>query len=74
LARNVPPVFKCEDCKKEAEYIDPFEHMFYCMECSDEYESDEMILLPVSNSPRMGVCGYDGELDDFEFDPAVLDV
>ena len=27
------------------------------------------MLLPVTNSPRMGVCAYTGELDDYAFDP-----
>jgi len=27
------------------------------------------MMLPVTNSPRMGVCGYCGELDTYEFVP-----
>ena len=73
LARNVPPVFNCTDCGKAAEYTyamytGPSEDVYYCVECADEKEDAEM-LLPVTNSPRMGVCGYDGELDTFEFKP-----
>ena len=74
LARNEPPVFKCETCGKPSdyiciEYIEPFENYFYCAECSEKIEDDEHIMLPVTNSPRMGQCGYDGELDIYEFDP-----
>jgi hypothetical protein len=74
LARNAPPVFKCADCGKTADYIcieydEPFENLFYCAECSEKNEDDEHMMLPVTNSPRMGMCGYEGELDDFEFRP-----
>jgi DNA-directed RNA polymerase subunit RPC12/RpoP len=72
LARNAPLVFQCADCGKKAEFIDAYENDFYCMECSDKYENDEIATLPVTNSPRMGVCGYDGELDDFEFNPDLI--
>ena len=43
LARNEPPVFKCADCGKTAEYIsseytDSYERLFYCEECRDKNE------------------------------------
>jgi hypothetical protein len=74
LARNVPPVFQCADCGKTAEYIsreytDSNEPLFYCEECRDKNEDGEY-MLPVTNSPRMGECGYEGEYDKFTFDPA----
>jgi hypothetical protein len=77
LARNVPPVYQCKDCGKTAEYIctvykEPYESLFYCAECAEKYEDDEHYMLPVTNSPRMGECGYDGELDTFTFDPASI--
>ena len=73
LARNAPPVFHCKDCGKQAEFIymepdDQYKLPFYCAECSENY--DEFMLNPVTNSPRMGECGYNGELDTFAFDPA----
>ncbi len=57
--------FWCEECLKEnnreeGEYEDEYE---------DEFEPD--CLLPVCNSPRMGVCGYEGSNiypDQFEPD------
>ena len=75
LARNTSFVFQCEDCGKPATKIcitciEPFENMFYCEECSEKNEDEEHIMLPVTNSPRMGVCGYTGELDIFVFSPA----
>ena len=74
LARNTPPVFKCKDCGKPSdyiciEYIEPFDILFYCAECSDKIEDDEHVMLPVTNSPRMGQCAYDGELDRYELEP-----
>jgi hypothetical protein len=43
----------------------------FCAACADEHENENM-MLPVTNSPRMGECGYEGELDTFEFDPRNL--
>ncbi len=74
LARNNPPVFPCCECGKPADYIDveaawEVENPFYCDACikKREDEIDEDYLLPVTNSPRMGVCGYCGEQDHFSF-------
>ena len=39
---------------------------YTCEKCSDEVE-DEAYLLPITNSPRCGECGYDGELDKWAF-------
>jgi len=72
LARNVAPEFQCVDCGKPARYIcteciyDSY-NPFYCAKCGKKHIHDDM-LLPVTNSPRLGVCGYDGELDTFSFD------
>jgi hypothetical protein len=78
LARNVPPVYQCEDCGKPAEYTcavfnEPYDYLFYCAECGEKNEDDDHYMLPVTNSPRMGECGYSGELDTFAFDPASFD-
>lgn len=71
LARNVPPVFACSQCGKPADAIctecmwsgvNPF----YCEACGAGHEHEDM-LLPVTNSPRVGVCGYIGEFDRFSF-------
>ena len=71
LARNVPPEFSCSSCGKPATLIcneclyvsdDPF----FCEDCGEEHEHEGM-LLPVTNSPRMGECAYGGD-DTFDFD------
>jgi len=77
LARNAPPVFKCAGCGETAEYIDTesryeSDNPFYCEECAKEYDFE--MILPVTNSPRMGECGYAGELDTFEFNPESIQV
>lgn len=64
LARNDAPVWTCNECDETATEL--------CAHC--QYESDaffcethiaghdcgEEAMLPVVNSPRMGVCGYTG--------------
>ena len=79
LARNTPPVFQCRDCGEPADFIyaepdDDNQFPFYCTECSEKIDEDSNYLLyPVTNSPRMGVCGYEGEDDDrYTFDPVTI--
>ena len=74
LARNDPPVHHCADCGKKAmflrgECIELSENSLYCMDCAEKYKDDEHFLHVVTNSPRMGVCGYEGEYDDYEYQP-----
>jgi hypothetical protein len=76
LARNILPQFQCASCGNPAEYfctecIWNTDNSFYCVTCSEDHEHDDM-LLPVTNSPRMGECGYEGELDVFGFDSEKL--
>lgn len=65
MARNQAPEFECQECHALAHWL--------CMECvySDltgmlceghrtEHRHDESQLFPVVNSPRMGLCGYEG--------------
>jgi len=73
LARNIPPQFRCTECGAPAtnictECIYEMDNPFYCDACAAKHEHEDM-LLPVTNSPRMGVCGYCGELDTFAFVP-----
>jgi len=69
LARNVAPSYQCANCGKLATVICVnclYEHekeTFLCDDCIDEHECGDEGLLPVVNSPRMGVCGYTGETD-----------
>lgn len=62
--------------ERVAAWVDPIriyeEDPFLCDECLEKYEEGEMdeedeeygfdieCLLPITNSPRMGVCGYEG--------------
>lgn len=71
LSRNMSPQFSCADCGAPAAYICTecqwdSGNPFYCERCARRHEHEDM-LLPVTNSPRMGVCGYTGELDTFAF-------
>jgi hypothetical protein len=44
---------------------------FLCDGCAKTHEHEGM-LLPVTNSPRMGECAYDGELDTWTFEPGMF--
>ena len=69
LARNIPPQELCERCGALAAVVDPLdEYAILCHKCAESAE-DDSILLPITNSPRSGECGYDGELDIWTFDP-----
>ncbi len=74
MARNNPPVIPCRACGKPATqvaagYYDA-EDGALCDKCAKKSEYGEDMLLPVVNSPRVGVCGYTGdayeEEDDWE--------
>lgn len=76
LARNIPPESDCGVCGAPATCVCPEcrytqKNPFFCDECGERHEHEE-ILLPVTNSPRSGECGYMGEFDVFDFDPAVV--
>lgn len=64
LARNEPPPIKCEICGKTATYVCSqcrYEGKgWLCDECASKHECGEEMLLPVVNSPRVGMCGYTG--------------
>lgn len=65
LARNEPPVLLCDECNGPATAV--CAECIYdgaglcCAEHVKTHECGEEMLLPVVNSPRMGVCGYTGE-------------
>ncbi len=64
LARNEPPEILCESCGKIATQI--CTQCVYagkgwlCDECGQNHRCGEEMLLPVVNSPRVGMCGYVG--------------
>ncbi|MFZ2147418.1 MAG: hypothetical protein WAV28_09365 [Sedimentisphaerales bacterium] len=66
LARNEPPSIPCMSCGKIAtqvctECLCSDSGGWLCDECAVEHQCGEDMLLPVVNSPRVGVCGYTGE-------------
>ena len=64
LARNEPPAESCDECGGAATSIcvdcSLDEGGLFCGEHAQDHECGEERLLPVVNSPRMGVCGYGG--------------
>jgi len=66
LARNEPMAEVCDSCQAPAAYIDACEGGFACESCAEE--ADEDALMEITNSPRMGECGYTGEEDRWIFD------
>ena len=68
LARNEPMPFVCDSCQAPAAYVNIWENELVCEACVDE--SNEDGLLDITNSPRMGVCGYTGSEDRWIFDPS----
>ena len=67
LMRNVEPVFECQECQQPAAWL--------CMECIYEHDEMGTLCdqhaenhpheeygepMRIVNSPRMGMCGYDG--------------
>ena len=77
LARNVPLALGCAKCGAPAQYfctecVYDYRNPLYCDKCIKKHEHDDM-LLPVTNSPRMGECGYEGELDVFTFNPGSIE-
>ena len=64
LARNTPPVILCEECGKPATNVCSqciFDGKgWLCDDCAEDHECGEEMLLPVVNSPRVGMCAYTG--------------
>jgi len=65
LSRNDPPEFVCDNCGKPAKEICSMcicegGDTLFCESCAKKHKCGEDYLLPVVNSPRMGMCGYVG--------------
>jgi hypothetical protein len=64
LAGNDPPAIACGVCGQPATQMCSeciwSGGGFLCDECTGEHECGEEMLMPVVNSPRMGMCGYTG--------------
>jgi len=70
LARNTPPIIPCDVCGELATSL--YTQCIYedkgclCDTCAKNHTCGEEMLLPVVNSPRVGVCGDTGQ------DPAYI--
>ncbi|MBW6492424.1 MAG: hypothetical protein K0B15_14670 [Lentimicrobium sp.] len=82
LSRNEPIEIACSKCKKKpavnlcAVCTTDIDYTYYCKACSAVHEEEcedfaDYSSMPVVNSPRMGVCGYEGGSIDVERDGAV---
>ncbi|ODS35044.1 MAG: hypothetical protein A7316_04550 [Candidatus Altiarchaeales archaeon WOR_SM1_86-2] len=64
LARNDPPEIICGKCGEPATTMCTgcfWESKgWLCDKCAGEHECGEEMMMPVVNSPRVGVCGYTG--------------
>ena len=65
MARNLPPEIRCTECGAIATHVCCEciyeDEGWLCDKCSEAHECGEEMLLPVVNSPRVGVCGYCGQ-------------
>lgn len=64
LAQNEPPSVPCDACGNQATEVCAqcswSGEGWLCEEHSESHKCGEEMLLPVVNSPRVGVCGYTG--------------
>ena len=63
LARNNPYIFECGECGRQAIIFCTECECLLCEQCVTEHECGDDTVLPIVNSPRMGECGYTGDLD-----------
>lgn len=65
LARNNAPQIKCSECDRLAMTICADciwdNKGWLCDDCARKHGCDEEMFLPVVNSPRTGVCAYEGQ-------------
>ncbi|MBU3133537.1 SEC-C domain-containing protein [Clostridium gasigenes] len=59
LARNNEVEYECCKCGKKPDYLDDENQEFICKKCIDG-DNEFLINLGYTNSPRDGVCGYEG--------------
>jgi len=66
LARNEAPATACGTCGQPANSVCTLcsydEQGWLCETCASKHECGEEMLLPVTNSPRCGVCAYMGDM------------
>lgn len=76
LSRNEPPEWLCDSCEKEPATQICTVHSWdgnglFCEKCAGKHakkceDFEEYAAMPVVNSPRMGVCAYEGGVIDIE--------
>jgi len=63
MGRNDLFDFRCDECEKPATVICSFcDYTLLCDACSESHSCGDEGFLPVVNSPRMGMCGYTGDV------------
>ncbi|MDQ2716692.1 MAG: hypothetical protein M3Z08_17440, partial [Chloroflexota bacterium] len=67
LAQNVPPPMVCRECGRPATHVISGYYQVdgnaLCEQCAKKSEFRDGMLLPVVNSPRVGVCAYTGGVE-----------
>ncbi len=66
LSRNSNPAYPCDECEDGSATVICVECEwdsggFLCQKCADHHPCDSDCIMPISNSPRFGVCGYMGD-------------
>jgi hypothetical protein len=75
VGRNIAPEAICEKCKKDADIYaaDVYSNTcsYLCESCfeKEEQNAEELYAHVITNSPRMGLCGYDSSSADILFMP-----
>ncbi len=64
LARNDPPLISCGSCGRPAIHVCPqcvgSREGWLCDRCAADHECEVGMVLPIVNSPRVGMCAYAG--------------
>lgn len=70
---NIPDAV-CSECGRPAiyHYAEWDKEKVLCKTCASDDELDECYLLPIYNSTRTGVCGYEG--GKYDTDPSDYDI
>lgn len=74
VGMNNKPDAVCSECGKPAiyHYAEWDNEKVLCKTCASDDELDECYLLPICNSPRTGVCGYEG--GKYDADPSDYEI
>jgi len=70
LARNYPPKIPCQSCGAPAVRVCAVclweGEAWFCERCAENHDCENSgdTFLPVVNSPRVGMCGYEGSAED----------